>query len=173
MKKILLLLIVLISTPGLKAQQEYCDFEGFKVIHFGEATGKLDSLFSNPEIMLTDTSAHCARYIRDTTTYDNFKIYTNSKMVDVSPYASNISSAPKIKMKLYSSAPVGTPIQLQLGTSLNNFYPSGIHSEYIAVTTAENDWQNITFNYLQSPPVDWLHPQAWIRWSFFLTRLRV
>jgi len=151
MKKILLLLIIAVTIPGLKAQQVYSDFEGLKVMHFGEMTGTLDTIFTNPAISPGDTSVHCARYIRNVMTYDNFKIYTNSKMTDVSSYASNSASAPKIKMKLYSSAPVGTPIQLQLGTSANNSYPTGVHSEYFTVTTIQDGWQSLTFNYQQSP----------------------
>jgi hypothetical protein len=151
MKKILLLLIIIVTIPGLKAQQVYSDFEGLKVIHFGEITGTLDTIFTNPAISPGDTSVHCARYIRNVMMYDNFKIYTNSKMTDVSSYASNSASAPKIKMKLYSSAPVGTPIQLQLGTSANNSYPTGVHSEYFTVTTMQDAWQSLTFNYQHSP----------------------
>jgi hypothetical protein len=151
MKNLLLLLISSILTLGLKAQQAYCDFEGIKVIHFGDVSGTLDSIFVTPKISENDSSHHCARYLRGNSLYDNIKIYTNSKMTDVEPFANNSASAPKITMKLYTTAPVGTPIQLQLGTSLNNFYPTGIHSEYIAVTTVENEWQNLTFSFLQSP----------------------
>jgi hypothetical protein len=151
MKNLLLLLIILILSPGLEAQQVYCDFEGLKVIHFGASTGKLDTIYNNPDLTGLNTSAHCAKYIRDTSMYDNFKIYTNSKMLEVDQYANNTFSAPRIKMKLYSSAPVGTMIQLQLGSSLNDNYPGGVHSEYIAYTSSQGAWQNITFYYLQSP----------------------
>lgn len=151
MKKIYLLLIIISLTSGLRAQQIYCDFEGLKVIYFGSATGKLDTLFPNPEPSVNDSSANCARYIRASSLYDNFKIYTNSKMLDVEQFASSSPEAPKIKMKLYSTAPVGTPIHLQLGTSMNNNYPGGIHSEYKALTTVKNEWQNVIFSYFHSP----------------------
>jgi hypothetical protein len=151
MKNIYLLLIILIFTPGLNAQQIYCDFEGLKMIYFGEASGKLDSIFSNPKHDFTDSSANCLRYIRNSDMYDNFKIYTNSRMMDVDDFANSSPSASKIKIKIYSTAPVGTPIHLQLGSSINNNYPGGIHSEYIAYTSERNTWQNLTFNYYQSP----------------------
>lgn len=151
MKKLLLLLIITVLTPGLKAQQVYCDFEGIKVIHFGEVSGVLDSIIANPAVTTNDSSEHCAKYIRGGSFYDNFKMYTQTRMTDVEFYASNSSNAPRIMMKLYTNAPVGTQILLQLGTSLNNHYPTGIHSEYIAITTKKNEWDNITFNYLQSP----------------------
>jgi hypothetical protein len=151
MRNTFLLLIILILTPGLKAQQIYCDFEGVKVIYFGDCSGKIDSLFSNPSQSYNDSSLHCARYVRDTALYDNIKLYTTSRIENADQYANNNSSVPKIKMKLYSSLPIGTTIQLQLGSSLNNNYPGGIHSEYSTVTTTQNNWETLTFNYLQSP----------------------
>jgi len=54
-------------------------------------------------------------------------------------------------MKLYSSAPVGTTIQLQLGTKSDNSYPAGIYSESVATTSVQNAWELITFSYFQSP----------------------
>jgi hypothetical protein len=151
MRNLLLLLIILFLPPGLKAQQLYCDFEGNKIIYFGDCTGKLDTLFNNPSESEIDSSRHCAKYIRDTSLYDNIRIYTNAKIENLESYANNSPDAAKIKMKLYSEAPVGTLIKLQLGSSLNNNYPGGIHSEYISYTTAKNAWENLSFSYLQSP----------------------
>ena len=149
MKKILLLLLACIALEESKAQQNYCDFEGNKVIHFGYYSGILDSASINPFPDGVNSSALCAKYIRDTTQFDNVKIYTDSKLIDVTPYATFTTL--KIKMKIYTSAPVGSNILLQLGTKNDNLYPSGIHSEYTATTTAQNAWQLITFNYFQSP----------------------
>lgn len=151
MKKLYSLLLVIFTGCQIYAQQNYCDFEGTKVISFGDRTGFLDTMALNPAPNAINLSPNCAKYIRDTTLYDNFKINTSVKMADITPYANNTFSTPKITMKLYSSAPAGTLIQLQLGTSTNNTYPAGVHSEYIAATTAQHAWQNITFNYYQSP----------------------
>lgn len=148
MKKILLLM-VMFALNELQAQQNYCDFEGIKEMHFGVYTGILDSSHVNPGPNGINPSVLCAKYIRDTAMYDNIKIYPETKLVDVSPYATLTTL--KIKMKLYTSAPVGSTIQLQLGIKSDDNYPSGIHSEYTAVTTAQNAWQLISFNYLQSP----------------------
>lgn len=150
MKKLLLSIFTIIITQTLVAQQIYCDFEGIKVLSFGEYTGTIDSSFSNPAPDSINSSAYCARYIRDTTAYDNFKLYPDTLLEDVSLYAAN-NSAPKITLKLYSTAPAGTIIHMQLGAKGDNTYPTGIHSEYTAMTTIQNGWENITFNYLQSP----------------------
>lgn len=132
-------------------QQNYCDFEGSKSISFGPASGIIDSMIGNPDQNSVNSSANCAKYIRNNTLYDNFKLYPYVKLADVSSYESNNALAPKLTMKIYSSAPVGTFIELQLGAKSDDNYPSGIHSEYRAVTTVKNEWQNLIFHYLQSP----------------------
>ncbi|MCW3102149.1 MAG: hypothetical protein JWO09_589 [Bacteroidetes bacterium] len=152
MKKILLLSLLFIIARAAVAQQNYNDFEGAKVSWFGFYTGMLDSMSLNPMVGGNDTSAHCAKYIRDTTLYDNIQVRPNNKLVDVTPYANGGLMASKITMKLYSTAPVGTQIQLQLGNSSIPAYPSGVHSEYAAVTTMQNAWQNVTFNFVQLTP---------------------
>ncbi len=151
MKKVLYLIITLLITGQMKAQQTYCDFDGIKIMHFGIPTGTLDSLTANSTPNAVNLSANCAMYVRDTILYDLLKIYPNSKMTDVTTYANNSFSTPKIKMKVYSTAPAGTVINLQLGKRSDDTYPAGVHSEYIASTTVENAWQTLTFNYYQSP----------------------
>jgi hypothetical protein len=151
MKNLLLLVLFLAFSQHISGQQNYNDFEGGKVSYFGYHTGMLDSMFVNPAINVVDSSANCARYIRDTTLYDNLQIHPNNKLVDVSSYSTGWGAL-KMKMKLYTSAPVGTQVLLQLGSSSIPSYPAGIHSEYMAVTTAQNAWQHITFNFSQMTP---------------------
>lgn len=151
MKKLLLLIAIFIIYERSEAQQNYCDFEGLKVIHFGAYSGILDSAHINPDPNALNPSPFCAKYIRDTALYDNIRIYPEAKLVDVTPYANNSFSTPKIKLKVYSSAPVGSVIQIQLGLKSDDNYPSGIHSEYTAATSIQNAWQQLTFNYFQSP----------------------
>jgi hypothetical protein len=161
MKNNYILLLMLFLAQFTYGQQLYCDFEGTKVMNFGDRNGVLDSLAFNPLPNGINASPNCAKYTRnDTVQYDNFKIYPYTKMVDVTPYANNSFSTPKITMKLYSTAPAGTMIQLQLGSKTNNTYPAGVHSEYVAATTAQNAWQNITFNYWQSTPGSMTPPTA-------------
>ncbi|MBA3971005.1 MAG: T9SS type A sorting domain-containing protein [Bacteroidetes bacterium] len=149
MKKIFLLLLAFVTFEKINAQQNYCDFEGSKVIYFGGYSGILDSAFANPDPNTINPTTFCAKYIRDTVLFDNFKMYPSAKLSDVSPYATFTTL--KIKMKLYTSAPVGSNILLQLGTKFDDIYPSGTHSEYTAVTTAQNAWQVISFNFFQIP----------------------
>lgn len=152
MKNILLLILLFTYIQNSEGQQNYNDFEGSKASYFGYHSGILDSIFANPIFSPADSSLHCARYIRDTTMYDNLQIYPNNKLVDISNYASGAWSTPHITMKLYSTAPAGTQILLQLGSRSIPSYPAGVHSEYVAVTTAQNTWQNISFNFSQMTP---------------------
>ncbi|MCW3070409.1 MAG: hypothetical protein JWO44_299 [Bacteroidetes bacterium] len=153
MKNLLLLFLLFIVARATVAQQNYNDFEGAKVSYFGFYSGTLDSMSLNPLVAGNDTSMHCAKYVRDNATlYDNLQIRPSNKLVDVTPYANGGLMASKITMKLYSTAPVGTQIQLQLGNSSIPSYPAGVHSEYAAVTTMQNAWQNVTFNFVQLTP---------------------
>jgi hypothetical protein len=151
MKKI----IIFISVAGatmMKGQENYCDFEGMKKIHFGEHNGFLDTTAANPGTNAVNMSATCARYIRDTALYDNIKMYPFNKLIDVAPYASTSPTAPRLQMKIYTSAAPGTSISIQLGSRTNTTYPGGIHSEYMATTAVQNAWQLLTFNYMYTTP---------------------
>jgi hypothetical protein len=135
----------------LAAQQNYCDFESVKLTSFAEYNGTLDSAANNPSATGLNTSAKCARYIRDTVAYDNIKLFPYGKLVDVTPYASTAGSAPKIMLKLYTSAPVNSQVELQLGVRSYTSYPAGVHSVYTASTTAQRAWQTLTFMHVVSP----------------------
>ena len=151
MKKLYIFVLIYIFILDAKGQQNYCDFEGNKVINFGLSNGILDSFAINPGANSINGSNYCARYIRDTSLYDIIRIYPILRLVDVSTYADTSSQAPKIKIKLYSSAPVGTEIQLQLGKKSIDTYPAGTHSSYAGITTAQNAWELVTFYYYESP----------------------
>lgn len=150
MKKLSLSALVFLSITAF-SQQNYCDFEGMKVITFGPATGTMDSMIANPASNSVNSSANCAKYTRSTVQYDNFKLYPMLKLSDVASFESTDPLAPRITMKLYTTAPVGTVVDIQLGSKNDDNYPSGIHSEYRAITTVKDAWHNVIFDYLISP----------------------
>jgi len=150
MKNIFTLLLIFIITQQSFAQQIYNDFEGNKVVSLAEWNGVMDSTSVNPNPNAINSSSLCAKYIRDTTLYDNFKFFPYSKLTDVTTYASS-SSLLKITMKLYTNAPIGTKVDLQLGSRTNTTYPAGVHSEYQATVTAQGAWQLLTFNFIKVP----------------------
>lgn len=149
MKKILTLTAIVLFNCG-NSQQLYCDFEGTKMVYFGEYNGVLDSNANNPNIVNTvNLSTKCGRYIRDTAQYDNLKVFPMKNLADVSAYAN--ASGPKITMKVYSTAPAGSLIELQLGARNYIGYPAGVHSQYTATISASKTWQLVSFNYFMSP----------------------
>lgn len=134
-------------------QQNYDDFDGNKFQIFGQYNGTLDSTFINPGADTINSSLMCAKYDRaDSVQYDNIRLYPITKLVDVTPYATNLGSPPKIKMMLYTTAPVGTKVEIQLGIKSDNNYPSGVHSIYRDSTTTQNEWEELVFDFVQIPP---------------------
>lgn len=147
-----LILSVLFVTEALFSQQNYDNFDGAKSQNFGLVNGILSEVI-NPSVDTINNSAKCAKYIRvDTIQYDNIKIYPYRKLVDITPYATNSGTPPKFKMKIYTAAPIGTVVELQVGRKTDDNFPTGIHSRYQAITKIQNAWEELTFSFLEIPP---------------------
>ncbi|MGQ0827242.1 MAG: hypothetical protein ACT4ON_02480 [Bacteroidota bacterium] len=117
-------------------------------------TGKNDNM--NSTVGNTDNnttaSGKCAKYVRSgQQKYDYIKINLKDKLTDVNTFATYSGVAPKIKMKVYSTAPAGTLIEVQLGKKMNSAYPNGTNSQYQAYTTVTNAWEEIEFKFSQTP----------------------
>ena len=139
-------------TGAVPGQQNYDDFDGNKFQNFGFSSGVLDSVFVNPQADGINSSSKCAKYKRASTVkYDVILMYPNRKLIDVSMYSTHIGTSEKIKMKVYTTAPPGTLIELQLGIRSDNNYPTGIHSQYQTKTTIQNNWEELTFAFSQIP----------------------
>ena len=154
MKKryILIISLALFLSAVTFGQQNYNNFNGQALRNFGPRNGKLDSTTANPAINSVNANAQTAKYRRaGNAKYDNVKIYPQRKLVDVSPYATHLGIPPKLTLKVYTSAPVGTKVELQLGKKDDDQYPSGVHSQYEAVTSVQNAWEVLTFTFAQIP----------------------
>jgi hypothetical protein len=152
MKKLICIWLSLIFVKSVCSQQIYFNGEDAKLIVFKTWTGQLDSMFANPDTTGIDTTKYCGRYKRNSEPYDNIKIVTYARLLDVNAYASQNAMAPKIKMKIYTSMPAGSKIHLQLGTKSDDSYPSGIHSEYWATTKAVHEWEELEFTFSELTP---------------------
>ncbi|MGZ6539726.1 MAG: hypothetical protein ACXVEB_15230, partial [Bacteroidia bacterium] len=97
----------------------------------------------------------CAKYVRNgEKKFDVVKMSFNKKLSDssVSAYATYLGIPPKFKMKVYSTAPVGTLVEILLGSKNgNNAYPAGTNSQYQAYTTVTNAWEELEFKFSQIP----------------------
>jgi len=145
--------ILLLNAGLTSAQQNYDTFEGERFVSYftPKHWGKLDTLAANPAPDSVNNSARCASYKRSRQRYDYIKIYPSVKMTDVDKYATYDESAPKMKMKVYSTAPVGSLIEIQMGKKTGNAYPEGTHSQFQAFTKTTNQWEEVEFKYSQTP----------------------
>jgi hypothetical protein len=139
--------------PGTAfCQTNFDDFDGNKRQHFGLIKGILDSSAANPRTNSVNPSPRCAKYDRATGgRYGFIKMYPLRKLSDVSSYATHTGTPQKMKLKVYTSAPVGTLVEIQLGRKGDDNYPAGVHSQYQAYTTVRNAWEELTFTFSQIP----------------------
>jgi hypothetical protein len=137
----------------LKSQTLYDNFEGTKYVCYPSSTPTLDTAAKNPKPNPVNSSATCAKYTRNPEKkFDNIKICVPSKLSDVSAYSTHTGMPMKLKMKIYTSAPPGTLIEILLGSrGRNNEFPEGTHSQYQAYTTKSNEWEEIEFTFSQIP----------------------
>ncbi|MBA3900676.1 MAG: hypothetical protein H0X62_10785 [Bacteroidetes bacterium] len=152
MKKLVPLIIILFVAAGMEAQQNYTDFERIKLVRLEYKSGRIDMKARNPLPNEVNSSNQCARYHRASSVlFDNIKFFLDGKMENVALFASYGSDALKIKLKVYTSAPPGTIIEIQLGKFSNLNYPMSVHSQYQAVTTKQDEWEELEFTFSQKP----------------------
>jgi hypothetical protein len=155
LQKCLVLISALIFCipEGNSQNQVYDDFEGTKVLRYASKNGVLDTMVNNPAPNEINKSAKCAMYVRNRAQkFDNIKMPLNGIMSDVSAYATYLGIPPKIKMKIYTTAPAGTLVEILLGDkNLNNTYPGGTNSQYQAHTTVTGAWEELEFKFAQIP----------------------
>jgi len=154
MQKIGILLLATLLLNSLTAQTIWDDFDNPEniVYNYYDGTG-FDQSFPNPSTIGANSSLLCAQYIRNGgVTYDVIVIDPagSNNLENVSDYISGIK---ELSIKVYSPSP-GLTVQITLedkNVATGTNYPSGRHSEYIATTTATNDWETLTFSYTNTP----------------------
>jgi hypothetical protein len=131
----------------------YDDFEGNRYLTYGERSGVLDTLAKNPAPNKVNSSARCALYVRNgSKKFANIKMNLLRRPSNVEAYATYLGVPPKLKLKVYTSAPPGTLVEILLGSrSGNNDYPAGTHSQYQAYTSVSNQWEELEFKFAQIP----------------------
>jgi hypothetical protein len=131
----------------------YDDFEGAKMINYGGRSGVLDTSVANPASDQVNSSSKCALYIRNgSKKFDNIKMNLPGKLTDVTNYATYSGIPPKLKLKVYTTAPAGTLVEILLGSKgRNNEYPEGTNSQYQAYTSKTKSWEELEFKFSQIP----------------------
>lgn len=128
------------------------NFETVNKIQYGFRSGTLDSGFVNPVSGGINTSRAVGKYVRDAATqYD--VIVCNLRGGVVQGIGSYVAGTKKFVMKVYTNAPVGTNVQLTVQNAAQavGAYPIGRHSQYEAITTVSNGWENLVFNFMSQP----------------------
>src|ERR1700757_432053 len=149
----LFLICVFKASVILSQSVVYENFEGKKLLNYGERTGVLDTVFQNPVPNEVNSSAKCALYIRNgSKKFDNIKMKFVRNLDDVKPYATYVGIPPKLKLKINTTAPAGTLVEILLGSkNRNNDYPAGTNSQYQAYTTVSGAWEELEFKFSQIP----------------------
>lgn len=145
---------VLLMVIGIEArgQQLYDNQENvMKVKYLTRPKNRVSSFASNPKTDSVNASGRCLKFSRNRQRYDYIKVIPDGKLEDVSVYASTDPEAPKMKMKVFTNAPAGSLVELQLGKQEGVAYPDGTHSQYQAVTTRSNEWEELEFRFVQIP----------------------
>jgi beta-glucanase (GH16 family) len=118
---------------------------------FVSSDGTLTTV-ANPAPDAVNGSALSGRYVRNSQTLYDVIFYNTSAIPDASLYSS-ATAEKKFYMDVYTNAPVGTEILVQLETSLatSSNWPTGRHSRYVATITENGKWHRLPFNYLDKP----------------------
>jgi len=132
-------------SPVLRQSVMLDDFETNRKLSYVSVTGTLNQAASNPAPDGVNGSATVARYVRSAATqYDLISASTN-QVPDAGPY---IRGEKAFYLDVYSTAPVGTPMLLQLengSTATASNFPTGRHSRYSTRTVVQNGWQRLKF----------------------------
>lgn len=116
---------------------------------FSLATGTLNEV-ANPSPDAVNGSALSGEYTRNSGEQYDVLVYSVNNITDASQY---VEKEKKFYMDVYTNAPIGTDILLQLETSgaTPTNYPTGRHSRYVGTVTENNTWHRLKFTLLDRP----------------------
>ncbi|MEO0338896.1 MAG: family 16 glycosylhydrolase, partial [Bacteroidota bacterium] len=127
------------------------DFDSEALITYETSIGVLEDNFANPSVDANNPSALVGKYTRDGGAEFDFITYSTDAIEDADDFR---EGAKTFRMDMYTDAPIGTEILIQLESSAianpSNF-PAGRHSTYHAFTTTQNAWENLTFTLAERP----------------------
>ncbi len=155
MKKVYTLLaaVTLISSAS-NAQETWDDFDNPEQIVYSYYDGTtFDENFSNPVTTGANSSAVCARYVRNNAVLYDVIVIDPAGTNVVDTVTDYVTGAKNMTIQVFSPGP-GYTVQITLENSsaaMPTNYPTGRHSEYTATTTASNAWETLTFSHVNTP----------------------
>jgi beta-glucanase (GH16 family) len=125
------------------------NFDAPATMTFNSTTGSLTET-SNPAPNVVNGSSLSGRYVRNGAEQYDVLVYDVSNIPNAGQY---VDKSRKFYVDLYTDAPVGTELLLQLETpsATPTNYPSGRHSRYVATITENGNWQRLAFQLLDRP----------------------
>ncbi len=150
MKKIYLsFTFVLFAALSVSAQVVWDNFEDSRKGTYGFISGTFIPYGENPAPGGSNTSLVAAAYSRNPSEAFDV-IILDAPMADLTDYR---TSAKTMSIDVWSPA-VGTTVQITLENSIlaePANYPTGRHSFYLATTTVAQQWETLTFNFVEQP----------------------
>lgn len=132
--------------------QTYEDYRGSKTMCYGDRSGILDTTAQNPAPNKINSKEICVKYTRSgTDKFDYLKLSLSGKLTEVNQYATWTGNPALIKMRVLTTAPVGTTIEIQLAKKGENEYPAGVNSQYQGKIRVRNAWHEVVFKLVQIP----------------------
>lgn len=138
--------------PGLSmiTEQVLENFDLDPTISYKKSNGVLQEDLNNPSPDAVNGSTLVGKYSRKVTAQYDALQYVINTPVDATALTDGDQ---KFYIDIYSNAPVGTTVIIQLeddSESADN-YPSGRHSRYKTVTTVQNAWERLAFDFIDRP----------------------
>jgi beta-glucanase (GH16 family) len=136
---------------GLSSDIVLENFDDQPKITLTSSSGVLTGKIANPNKTGINTSPLSGRYVRNTATQFDVLFYDIS---DVKSGADFVTNEKKFYIDIFTTAPVGTQILLQLedkNSAKPTNYPIGRHSRYTVTTTKSNEWERLGFDFLDRP----------------------
>jgi len=152
MKQFYLTISLILTAITLHSQTVWDNFEDIRKCNYGFINGTFIPYFENPDQSGANTSLVSAQYTRNAAETFDVLIF-DAPMASVSDY---VAGTKQMSIAVWSPVAPKT-VQITLENSIfaqPTNYPVGRHSEYTATITQANQWQIITFNFINRPDVN-------------------
>ncbi len=125
------------------------NFDDQAQVIFNSTTGTLNEV-TNPQANNLNNSSIVGEYTRNGNERFDLLVYDVTSISSAVPF---LTGDQKFFMDVYTEAPSGTEILLQLETNSaqGDNFPTGRHSRYVATVTKNNEWQRLEFSLLDRP----------------------
>lgn len=121
------------------------DFETQRNLSYTTVTGSLTQSAPNPGPDSLNASSVVAKYVRNAAQVYDLLTARTTAVPDAGPW---LRGTQAFYLDVYTDAPVGTPILLQLengNVATTSNFPAGRHSRYRATTSRQGSWQRLKF----------------------------